>query len=434
MAKQPPHDVGAERTVLAAALTDQSANPISSYIAAVLRPEDFYVPKHRRVFEAICELVEKGERVDPLTVANRIKGSDDAQKDIYDIADERFAFAYFKEHNNIVKEHSKRRSLMAAGSSIASLATQGAKGDIVSQAEEIMREAVQGQEAPPLCKKLFEAYSAYIDAEETEAYMIPTGLSSVDHMFNGGIRSGELAILAARPGIGKSAFALNYAVRASKDAGVAYFSLEMTDGELACRALADLSDIDLSLVRKAETAESPRMWHNALALAERDHLYINDAPTQTALQVRQQAKQVLRKHDKKLIVVDYLQLMQPSRQRMESRALEVSEMTRSLKITAKELGCPVLVLSQLNRDIETRRSKRPQLSDLRESGAIEQDADIVMFLDRSVTDKEAEQKDRPDRDQANLVIAKNRNGKTGEVKLFFKPSVMRFTCLAVLDA
>jgi replicative DNA helicase len=259
---------------------------------------------------------------------------------------------------------------------------------------------------------------------------VSTGFTDLDEKL-GGLRAGDLLILAARTSVGKTAFALNLAVNAAKaGATVAFFSLEMPSQQVVQRMLSSEANIDSWRMRRGLLQQAD---FQALVQAQNDlgslDFYIDDSPAMTVLQLRAKARRQLRniKDGKGLIVIDYLQLMQPAKTgRERQRYLEVGEISRGLKILAKELGVPILALSQLARGVEQRENKRPMLSDLRESGSIEQDADVVLFLDRSKTPEEAMEKDRPELGTANIIIGKNRNGALGTVETVFIPEVTSF--------
>lgn len=252
----------------------------------------------------------------------------------------------------------------------------------------------------------------------------PTGFTDVDKLF-WGLRGGDLLILAARPGVGKTSFALNVATNAAKaGAAVALFSLEMGANQLVQRILCAEARVNLGQLRAGNLQEGD--WNaimNAAATLSGLELYIDDTPGLSLLEMRAKARRQLRDKKKGLIIVDYLQLMQPpSNRRDGNRAVEVAEISRGLKVLAKEMDMPLLALSQLSRAVEMRGSKRPMLSDLRESGSIEQDADIVMFIDRSMDEMEAETDGRPDWGTAELIVAKHRNGATRDITLSFNPN------------
>ena len=256
---------------------------------------------------------------------------------------------------------------------------------------------------------------------------MPTGFKELDKLL-AGLHNGDLCILAARPSVGKTALALNIAVNAAKaGTAVAVFSLEMGAEQLVQRVLCAEARINLQDVRTGYVKDAD--WyaiHNAMGKLANLEFYVDDTPSISILELRAKARRQLRDKPKGLIVVDYLQLMQPQGRRSENRQTEIAEISRGLKILGKELGVPVLALSQLSRAVEQRQGKRPQLSDLRESGAIEQDADVVMFIDRNTDPRSDEDEGRPQKGVAEIIIAKHRNGPTGQVPLVFMERFTKF--------
>jgi replicative DNA helicase len=267
-------------------------------------------------------------------------------------------------------------------------------------------------------------------AQDEKFLGVQTGFPGIDKQLLG-LRAGQMIVVGARPGVGKTSFALNLAVNAAANGTtVAFFSLEMSKVEIAQRLLAAQARVSLQDIRAANIRDN--QWQQLLqATVDLSHLdiMIDDTPGTTVTEVRAKARRMLHGKEKNaLVILDYLQLVSPPSggRRSDSRATEVSEMSRGIKIMAKDLGVPVVALSQLSRQVESRTGKTPHLSDLRESGAIEQDADIVILLDRSMTDEEAARDDRPDKDVTNFIIAKNRSGPLGVVPLTFLPGSTKF--------
>ena len=340
---------------------------------------------------------------------------------------------------NIVKRDFILRGLIDASVSINALANNAPDdlNEVVEEAEKTLFNVTEKRVSSSFRKMsdlVTEAYDQITRLANQKDSMagVPTGFTDVDNLFHG-FRGGDLVILAARPGVGKTSFALNLATNAAK-AGVhvAFFSLEMSADQLVQRILSSEARVSLSKLRSGIV--QPGDWEalaNASGVMSGLNMYIDDSPGLSILEARAKARRELRNvvgSEKGLIIVDYLQLMQPATARRDgNRAVEVGEISRGLKVLAKEMDMPVIALSQLSRAIEQRgANKRPMLSDLRESGSIEQDADIVMFIDRSMNEVEAESDGRPDLGQAQLIVAKHRNGATRDIDLAFNPEFTKF--------
>jgi replicative DNA helicase len=264
-------------------------------------------------------------------------------------------------------------------------------------------------------------------ASDSHLIGVPTGFTDLDRLL-AGMRGGDLLILAARPGVGKTSLALNIAANAaSAGSTIAFFSLEMPAVQLTQRILSSAASDDSANIRKGALTDAN--WQSIIAACgelTNYKFYIDDTPGLSLTELRAKARRQIHGIENALIVVDYLQLMQDKGRAQQERWVAVGEISRGLKILAKELNVPILALSQLSRAVESRKDKRPQLSDLRESGNIEQDADVVMFVDRSLSDEEAASYDRPDMGVARLIIEKNRNGATKTINLTFEPAYTRF--------
>ncbi len=433
-----PSNIEAEKSALAACILNAD---ILEEIVLKLKPEDFFRPAHRIIFESIVNLNARRIPVDQISLADNLNsiGQLDAvggRSYIVDLADNTFALTNWSNHADIVKRTSILRQLIYASASITALAYNAPDNldEVVEEAEKTLFQVTEKRVSSSFVKMdvlLTEAFEEITQLAEQQSHMagVPTGFKDVDDLFHG-LRGGDLVILAARPGVGKTSFALNLAVNsAMKGTSVAFFSLEMSAGQLVQRILCSEARVSLSKIRSGYISEGD--WgaiadaSNRLAKLE---LFIDDSPGLSILEARAKARRELRAaQGKGLIVVDYLQLMQPPSVRRDgNRAVEVGEISRGLKILAKEMDMPVIALSQLSRAVEMRGKKRPQLSDLRESGSIEQDADIVMFIDRSMDEVEAEQDGRPPLGTADLLVAKHRNGPTRDIRLAFVPDYTRF--------
>ena len=438
---QLPQNIEAEQSVLAACLLNHE---VTEEAVMRIKPESFFRPAHRIIFEAIQGLVNRRIPVDPISLADTLKaqGQLDAvggRAYLAELADNTFSLTSWERHVDIVKRQAILRELVYASAQINALAYDAPDdvNEVVEEAEKMLLNVTEKRVSSTFRKMdelVNEAYEQITILANQKSHMVgvPTGFKDVDDLIHG-FRGGDLVILAARPGVGKTSFALNLATNAAK-AGVAvtFFSLEMGAEQLVQRILCSEARVSLSKLRSGLIAEGD--W-GALAehsgkLSQLD-FYIDDAPGLTILEARAKARRELhgiKEGQKGLIVVDYLQLMQPSPgTKNKSTNDQVGEISRGLKILAKEMNMPVIALSQLSRAVEQRgKDKRPMLSDLRDSGSIEQDADIVMFIDRSMNEIEAESESRPDLGMAKLIVAKHRNGATRDIDLAFNPEFTKF--------
>ena len=438
----PPQNIEAEQAVLGAMLIDKEA---IAKATEVLSADDFYREAHRVIFSAMLELYNKNEAVDMVTVTEILK-RDNKLEDIGGIAyitslaNVVLTAADVKYHAEIVAEKSVLRQLVRVSTEIAAMGYEANEdvGTLLDTAESRILEISNRKK-----KNDFTAINDILmdSVQSIESLLqnkggltgLPAGFADLDKLTSG-LHPSDFIILAARPSMGKTALALNIvqnvALRAHKVIGgeprsVAFFSLEMSKEQLVNRMLCAEAGIDSQRLRVGEMHDEDwtHLW-DACDTMSRAKIYIDDTAGITAMDMRSRARRLKAEHGLDLIVVDYLQLMQGSGKRNNSgdRQQEVSEISRSLKALARELDVPVLALSQLSRSVESRQVKRPRLSDLRESGSLEQDADIVMFLYR-------EDYYNPDTDRVNitdLIIAKHRNGPIGEVNLFFNKQFTRF--------
>ena len=406
-----------------------------------LRPENFYRPAHRIIFQAMCDLNARRIPVDQISLADTLNASKQldivgGRSYIVELADNTFALTNWANHADIVKRNAILRELIYAAADINALAYNAPDNldEVVEEAEKTLFKVTEKRvsssfaRVDSLLTDAFEEITKMAEQHSTLAG-VPTGFKDVDELFHG-LRGGDLIILAARPGVGKTSFALNLAVNAARSGtSVAFFSLEMSAIQLVQRILCAEASVDLSRIRAGQIKDSD--WGpiaDASNRLSKLNLYIDDSPGLSILEARAKARRELRNAaGNGLIVVDYLQLMQPPTVRRDgNRAVEVGEISRGLKVLAKEMDMPVLALSQLSRQVEMRGKKRPMLSDLRESGSIEQDADIVMFIDRSMDPTEAEDDNRPNEGEAELIVAKHRNGPTRDIRLAFNSKLTKF--------
>jgi len=434
--KVPPHSIEAEQSVLGGLMLDNNS---WDKVADVLTEADFYRHDHRLIFRAIAQLFEKSEPVDVITLAewHDSRGELDKVGELEYLgmlARNTPTAANIVAYATIVRERSVLRQLIAVGTSISSVAfsPEGLNSDeMLDQAE---------QQVLAIAEKSVNRGGGFIQVKEVLSKVVDridtlfdndssvTGLSSGFTDFDeqtAGLQPADLVIVAGRPSMGKTTFAMNLAENAaikSKEP-VAVFSMEMPADSLAMRMLSSLGQIDQHRLRtgKLNDDDWPRLT-SALAILNEAPLYIDDTPALTVTELRARARRLKRDHGLSLIVLDYIQLMQGSGKANENRTTEVSEISRGLKALAKELNVPVIALSQLNRSLEQRPNKRPVMSDLRESGAIEQDADLIVFIYRD----EVYNEDSPEKGKAEINIAKQRNGPIGTVHLTFQGRYTRF--------
>jgi len=430
-----PHDVLAEQSALGGMLLSKDA--VADVIES-LRGADFYVPKHELIFEAILNLYSHGEPTDVITVTDELIKTGDLQRaggadylhTLTSIVPTAANAGYYA---SIVSERALLRRLVEAGTRIVQMgySGQGEALDLVNTAQAEIY-GVTGTEASEDYVPLTVAVDAAVDEIEAargrdgQMTGIPTGFRELDDLTNG-LHPGQMIVVAARPAMGKSTLALDFARAAAikHNLPAIFFSLEMGRSEIAMRLLAAEGAIPLQNMRKG-TLDS-RDWTTVAATRGRINdapLYIDDSPNMTLVEIRAKCRRLKQRVGLKMVVIDYLQLMS-SGKRVESRQQEVSEFSRALKLLAKELQVPVIALSQLNRGPEQRQDKRPQVSDLRESGSIEQDADMVILLHReSVYDADS----RPG--EADLIVAKHRNGPTATIEIAFQGHFSRFADMA----
>jgi replicative DNA helicase len=435
----PPQNLDAERAVLAAMILDKD---VVEEALSRIDERAFYRPAHQRIFAAIADMSSHGVPVDQLTLADKLEATGELEQVggkpyILELANNSFALANWATHIEIVKRDALLRELIRAATHIAALgyeATDDADA-VIEESEKLLFDVTNKRVSSSfkgISTLLTESIGLLEEMAKNKSHLlgVPTGFPELDKLL-AGMRGGDLLILAARPGVGKTSFALNIAINAAKAGSqVAFFSLEMPSAQLAQRIICSEAHVDFSKMRTGRLGDAD--WKEIIQACERlskCDFAIDDSPGLSILELRAKARRQLRnvQAGKGLIVIDYLQLMQ-SRNHSgdQQRYLEVGEISRGLKVLAKELNVPILALSQLSRAIEARGDKRPQLSDLRESGSIEQDADVVMFIDRSLSDEEAASEKRPDLGTANLIVGKHRNGALKDIELVFIPEYTSF--------
>lgn len=432
-----PQNIEAEKSVLAACILTQEA---MEEVATKLVAKNFYRIAHQRIFAAMLDLYTRHIPIDHISLADNLKSAGQLEAVggklyLVELAENTFALTNWQNHVEIVKRTSILRDLIRAGVSISALAFEAPDDlDVVIEEAEKMLFCVTEQRVSSAFRKvdslLIETFEEIqkMSTQDNSISGVASGFKDVDKLFHG-FRGGDLIVLAARPGMGKTSFALNLATNAAKlGTTVAFLSLEMSSSQLIQRILCAEARVSLSRLRsgKIQNSDWSAIVEASGALSDLN-FYIDDTPSLSILELRAKARRELRGAEKGLIIVDYLQLMRPTRARGDgNRTVEVGEISRGLKVLAKEMNMPVIALSQLSRAIEMRGKKRPVLSDLRESGSIEQDADIVMFIDRNSGEDDAGGDDRPRSvEKAQLIVAKHRNGPTRDIPLVFKPE---YTC------
>ncbi len=435
--RMPPHNLEAERSVLGAMLITKEA---ITEVQEILRADDFYREAHKLVFAAMDELASRGEAVDVVTLTEELRKQDLLEKVgglpfVTDLANAVPTAANVAFHAKIVKEKAELRRLIDAATAIAGAAYEDAEDvtTIMDEAEKRILAVANTQQRDgfesvrPILVRTFEHINSVYESQGSITGLA-TGFKDLDAMTSG-LQPSDLVLVAARPSMGKTAFTLNIASHVGL-AGktVAFFSLEMSKEQLMQRMLCSEGGIDSQRLRTGQIEDEE--WSRLVETADRLNrapIYIDDTAGITVMELRSKARRLKSEHGLDLIVIDYLQLMQgrPSKN-SDNRQQEISEISRSLKALARELNVPVVALSQLSRSVESRQVKKPMLSDLRESGSLEQDADIVMFLYREdYYDQETENKNITE-----IIIAKHRNGPIGHVDLFFQKEFTRFRDLA----
>lgn len=437
----PPQNIEAEQAVLGAMLIEREA---ISKVVELLRPEDCYREAHRLIFNAMLELFNKNDAVDMVTVIEFLRKGDKLEgaggiSYITSLANSVPTAANVMYHARIVEEKALLRQLINAATNIASQGYEGSEevSTILDSAEKSILSVSSrrlGGEFTPIKSIIFDAFTKIeqLYASKGSITGLSTGFKDLDRLTSG-LQPSDLILIAARPSMGKTAFVLNIAqhIGIKEKKAVAFFSLEMSKEQLVQRMLCAESTIDSQRLRIGEL--EPNDWTKLVNGADRlsaAPIFIDDTSGITVMEMRSKARRLKIEYDLQLIIIDYLQLMQGSSKKgSENRQQEISEISRSLKGLAREIGVPVIALSQLSRSVESRQVKKPMLSDLRESGSLEQDADIVAFLYR-------DDYYNPDSDQKNItevIIAKHRNGPVDTVQLFFHKQFTKFSDLSKVE-
>ena len=459
-----PMNIEAEQALLAALLT---SNSVYERISDFLKPEHFYDDINGKIFEAIAKLLENNQLADPLTLKNYFLQKEEialigGERYLIELAKNSPILSSTEEYGKLIYDLYQRREILKISDEITNDANSF---DVGTKASQIIEKAEvklynlsstgeAGQDFKKFSMSLVEAINSAESAYKRDGQLsgIPTGFTDLDQLL-GGFHKTDLIILAGRPSMGKTALATNIAFKMVKTRSmddenkkniVGFFSLEMSSEQLATRILAEDSSISSEKIRRGQlnSNDFQKIVKSSQTLGDLS-LYIDDSPNLSISALRTRARRLKRKYGLDAIVIDYLQLIRPSLSRPDNRVLEIAEMTRNLKSLAKELSMPVLCLSQLSRQVEQRDDKRPQLSDLRESGAIEQDADVVMFIYREEYYTERKEPSPGTEDYqkwqekmakihnvAEVLVAKQRHGPIGKVNLHFEGSTTKFSNLS----
>jgi replicative DNA helicase len=428
-----PHNRQAEEAVLGAVLI----NPESYFdVASFLQPDDFYIVRNRWIWEAFTHLHERRSPIDFLTVCSELE----QQSQLAEVGGAAYLMSLINQtptslhaeaYGKIIEDNSIRRRMLISANEVARLALdqQSSVDTVMDEAEKSIfgiSERRVRTDLQPIQSVLSEVYDRVdqLSRRDEEIYGVPTGLVDIDRLL-GGLQKSDLLIIAGRPGMGKTGFMLSVAKNAAMKykKHVAFFSLEMSNEQLVQRLIAQETGIDSQRLRsgKLNEGEWPLFTH-AIEVLSDTHIFLDDTPAITPLQLRTKCRRLHLEYQLDLVLVDYLQLMSGD-MRTDNRVQEVSFISRSLKVLARELNVPVMAAAQLSRAVEQRADKKPVLSDLRESGSLEQDADIVMFIHRP----DAMEKDSPRANIAEIIVAKHRNGPTHPgIELVFLSSLARF--------
>jgi replicative DNA helicase len=437
----PPQNIEAEQAVLGSILLKEN---IFATIVEILKPHDFYRDGHRLIYAAMLDLFERNEPQDLLTITTQLRNANQLEKAggptyLATLTSIVPVTANIGSYARMVREKSILRRLINVNTEIATRCyeEQNDIDQLVDEAEQAIFDIAGSkgeQHFTPIKTIVPQAFAKVEQLFQRKELItgVPTGYHEIDRM-TAGLQSSDLIILAARPSMGKTSFAMNIAQNAAIEEriGVAVFSLEMSKEQLVMRLLSSVGRIDSQRIRTGKMREEdwPKL-SRAVGVLENAPIYIDDTPAISVLEMRAKLRRLASQYEIGLVVVDYLQLMR-GRTNIENRTQEISEISRSLKALAKEHDVPVIALSQLNRSLESRTDKRPLMADLRESGAIEQDADVICFIYRDEVYNKAE--DNPQKGIAEIIIGKQRNGPTGTAQLAFIKEFTMFENLSRMD-
>ncbi|MCD6519939.1 MAG: replicative DNA helicase [Anaerolineae bacterium] len=436
----PPQNLDAERSVLGSLLIDPDA---IIKVGSFLRPEDFYNEAHQAIYRALLKLHEKRQPLDLVTVTDELERQ--GQLDfvggaayLTSLINAVPTSIHVEYYGHIVERTSIMRQLIDAAGRIAALAYEEREevDEVIDKAEQILFEVSQrriSRALIPIRDIIKEYYDRieFLVEHRDESLGVPTGFVDLDRLL-GGLQPSDLIIIAARPAMGKTSLAISIACNAALryNSVVAFFTLEMSAEQVVQRMISSHAGIDSQRLRlgRIEDTEWEEFTRVSGMLSEAQ-IFIDDTPSPSPMEIRTKARRLAAEYKLDLIIIDYLQLMEGGDRRAENRAQEIAYISRSLKSLARELKVPVVALSQLSREIERRADKRPLLSDLRESGSIEQDADVVMFIHRQDFYDETSEREHI----ADIIVAKHRNGPTDTVSLYFDPSLTKFSDLVMRE-
>lgn len=435
----PPQDITAEKSLLGAVMLSDAALP---EILTILRPQDFYDVRHQTIFEAMMHIYDQHKPIDLLTLTSELK----ARKKLREIGGAPYltelsnftpAAAHAKAYAEIVEKAAVRRRLIRAGNNIADKAyEEGADVDnLIGAAEKDLFEVsdkIIKSDYVAMDDLLADAFDRIEELHKNKGALrgLKTGFRDIDKK-TAGFQKGDLIIVGARPAMGKTTFAQNlaYNIASINKKGVLFFSMEMAANEIIDRMISDVSGVDNWKMRTGNLSDEEfQKIGDALAEMDEIPIYIDDTSSMTIVELRNKARRAIHDHDIGIIILDYLQLLSGSDRYAGNRVQEVTEISRGLKILARELEIPVVALAQLSRNVTGRDDPRPVLSDLRESGSIEQDADLVMFLHRPDYYKQNDD-NYEETHITELLIAKHRHGAVGKIELYFHPELLRFMSL-----
>ena len=436
--RRPPQSISSEQSILGGLMIDNNA---LDSIVDLIQSKDFCRRDHQLIFDHIVEMIQKGRPADVLTVTESLRDAgleNEMGGFVYlnELVNNTPSAANIRRYAEIVHDKAVLRQLITAGDKMVSSALAPEGRETAQILDEAEREVLAINEQNARGKRGFQAMQVlvkdvsqrlidiYQNQRDSDVTGVPTGYPNLDREL-AGLQRGDLIIIAGRPSMGKTSFAINIAENIGVKQGlpVAVFSLEMGGDQLAQRLISSVANIDAQKLRKAHLEDEEwAAFSKAVHRLEKKPIYIDDTPALMISELSSRARRLMNQTGPLgLIVVDYIQLM-TGRAGSDNRSTELSEISRGLKALAKELNCPVIVLSQLNRSLEQRADRRPIMSDLRESGAIEQDADVIMFIYRDVVYN----KDTPDKNLAEIIIAKQRNGPIGTLRMVFKGGNTRF--------